>query len=445
MHRSGCGSGATDACPVPENPAVAPRLFIAPANASAVTRHNWHATQKEAIAFGPTEAASSFLPILLARLGASNLEVGLLSTIPNIAGFLLALPIGHFLQGRRNVVPWYAWGRLIGQLALALMGIVLILLPDRRAVPVILAILAVAAVVGSFANFSFYVVMDGLAGLKGRYELMGRRWGIKAAATAVSLPIIGLLLSEVAFPLNYQLMLLGTAVTALVAFRYTRSFRISDQVVGVVVDRASRLVRARASVREVLAERRFLAFVGRHAIFSLGLTMAAPLIPLYYVRELGASDAWIGLIATTHAASTMAGYFLWREPARRRGAAWVLVPSTFGAALFPGALGLIQNELVVAVLVGVYAFCLAGIELALFDALLKAVPAGGMVRFAAFDQGAANLAGMTGPIVGALLAGIVGISGGLMVASLVALAGAVLFAISVGIRRSAAARAAAPP
>ena len=55
----------------------------------------------------------------LARLGASNLQVGLLTTIPNLTGFLLAIPIGHFLQGRRNAVPWYAWGRFVGQLGLA--------------------------------------------------------------------------------------------------------------------------------------------------------------------------------------------------------------------------------------------------------------------------------------------------------------------------------------
>lgn len=394
------------------------------------------------MAFAPTEATASFLPILLARLGASNLQVGLLTTIPNFAGFLLAIPIGHFLQGRRNAVPWYAWGRFVGQLGLAAMGITLVLLPDERAVPVILAIVAVAAVIGSFANFSFYVVMDGLSGPSGRYELMGRRWGIKAAATALSLPVIGFVLSELAFPHNYQLVLLATAIPAAVAFRYTKTFRIPDQVVNEPSEQLAARVRASAFVREVLSERRFLAYVGRHMVFALGLAMAAPLIPLYYVRELGASDAWIGLIGTAHATLTMAGYFLWRAPARRRGASAVLVPSTIGAALFPLVLGVTRNEIAVMGFVGVYAFCLAGIELALFDALLRAVPAGKAVRYAAFDQGAGNFAGMTGPILGAVLASGVGIAGGLTVASAVALLGAGLFAASVLADRRAAVAAA---
>jgi hypothetical protein len=172
--------------------------------------------------------------------------------------------------------------------------------------------------------------------------------------------------------------------------------------------------------------------------------MAAPLVPLYYVRELGASDVWIGLIATAHAALTMTGYFLWRAPARKRGAAWVLVPSTVGAAVFPALLSITRFDPIVPVIVGLNAFCLAGIELALFDALLKAVPAGQAVRFAAFDQGAGNFAGMTGPLIGAVLASAVGIPAGLVASTAVALIGAGLFALSIASGRRAAAPSTSP-
>jgi hypothetical protein len=198
---------------------VLSRLFLAPGNASAETRHNWQATQKEALSFGPTDAAASFLPVLLARLGATNVQVGLLSAIPNLAGFVLAVPLGQFLQGRRNIVPWYSRGRFINQLALAAIGVALIALPPDQVVPAVLAIMGLSAIVGSFANFSFYAVMDGLSGPHGRYELMGRRWGMKGAATAVSLAVIGWILAEVPFPQSYQLVFIATAIAALLAFR----------------------------------------------------------------------------------------------------------------------------------------------------------------------------------------------------------------------------------
>ena len=173
--------------------------------------------------------------------------------------------------------------------------------------------------------------------------------------------------------------------------------------------------------------------------------LAVPLIPLYYVRQLGASDAWIGLIGTTQAVLTMTGYFLWRRPARQRGGAWVLLPSTIGAGLFPALLAVTHQELLVAVLVGGYGISLAGIELAIFDELLKAVPPGQAVRFAALDQGASNFAAMTGPITGALISAAAGIPAGLIAAAVVSLIGAGLFAASVGLRvRTPAARAGQP-
>jgi hypothetical protein len=413
---------------------VLSRLFVVPANLPADTRHNWRATQKEAIAFGPTDAAASFLPVLLARLGATTVQVGLFSAIPNLAGFLLAVPVGHFLQGRRNALPFYSRGRFVNQLTLAAIGLALVVVPLDRVVPVILAIVGLGAILGTLPNFSFYAVMDGLSGPNGRYELMGRRWGIKGGSVAVSLAIIGWILASVPFPESYELVFIATAVAAIIGFRYSRTFRIPDNV-RLPSSTASSFVRAGLFTREVLEQRRFLAFLGRHAVFIFGLSMALPLIPLYYVRVLGVSDAWIGLIGTTQAGLTMAGYFLWRRPARRRGGAWVLVPSTVGCAAFPALLAITHQELLVAVLVGAYGICLAGIDLALFDELMKSIPADQAIRFAALDTGASNFSGMTGPIAGALLASSIGVPGGLMAAGAVSLVGAGLFAATALSRR----------
>ena len=81
---------------------------------------------------------------------------------------------------------------------------------------------------------------------------------------------------------------------------------------------------------------------------------------------------------------------------------------------------------------GLYGICLAGIELGVFDELMKAVPPDQAVRFAALDQGASKFRGMTGPIAGAVISAAIGIPGGLVVAALVTLAGAASFTVSGG-------------
>src|SRR5262245_57143554 len=102
-------------------PSVAiPRWSTAPKSASPTRRHNYAAIQRESAAMGIVNAASVFMPVFLVRIGGTNFEVSLLTAIPAFTGFLLAIPIGAWLQRQRNVVPWYSASRGLGQLVYAL-------------------------------------------------------------------------------------------------------------------------------------------------------------------------------------------------------------------------------------------------------------------------------------------------------------------------------------
>src|SRR5207249_6430616 len=74
----------------------------------AIERHNYRVVQLDSVAMGVVAAATPFLPVFLARLGGSNFEVGLLTTLPALGGLLFAIPFGQLIQRRRNVVPWYS-------------------------------------------------------------------------------------------------------------------------------------------------------------------------------------------------------------------------------------------------------------------------------------------------------------------------------------------------
>jgi hypothetical protein len=93
----------------------------APAGATPVERQNYLNVQIDAIGIGLASAAAPFLPVFLARLGASHFQVGLLTAMPAITGFLLAIIIGRFLQRCRNIVqcpfvtapPLYRWPKAL--------------------------------------------------------------------------------------------------------------------------------------------------------------------------------------------------------------------------------------------------------------------------------------------------------------------------------------------
>ena len=66
----------------------------------------------DGIGVGLVTGVASFLSVFLIRIGASNLQVGLLTSMPAVTGALLAIPIGNFIQRRSNIILWYARARL---------------------------------------------------------------------------------------------------------------------------------------------------------------------------------------------------------------------------------------------------------------------------------------------------------------------------------------------
>src|SRR5512138_607532 len=108
----------------------------------AIQKRNFRYVQIDAIGVSIASISAPFLPVFLARLGATNSQVGLLSSMPGVTGLLLALQVGSFLQRQRNIVPWYSAGRLLVISGYALTGLVPFFLPRDYTVLAVLAIWA---------------------------------------------------------------------------------------------------------------------------------------------------------------------------------------------------------------------------------------------------------------------------------------------------------------
>src|SRR4030043_2255013 len=156
-----------------------------------VQERNKRFVQIDAIGVGTPNAAAPFLPVFLTRLGATPVQVGLLTSMPGITGFILALWVGRFLQRQRNVVPWFSLARLMVISAYALTGIVPFFVPDNILIYVILFIWALATLPQTMVAVGFSVVMNAVSGPEGRYELMSRRWSILGITTAITVAIAG--------------------------------------------------------------------------------------------------------------------------------------------------------------------------------------------------------------------------------------------------------------
>ncbi len=398
-----------------------------PAGVPPVQQHNFRAVQLEGVGVALANAAIPFLPVFLAQLGASNFQVGLLTAMPAAAGLLLSVAVGGWLQSQHSVAPWYARSRLLSILAYGLTGVVTLLLPRAWAVPAVLVVWALATVPQVIVNITFSVVMHAVAGPKLRYDLLSRRWSVMGLVTAAFIALTGQLLERLGFPFNFQVAFMALSVGGLVSAFFANRLRLPDVS---QPPRPSRSVldQWRAFSRLLREHPAFVGISSRRFLYMAGVSLALPIVPLYYVRVAHADDAAIGLISTAQTLTLLIGYRVWTRLSQRRGSRPVLLLTTLGLSIYPALLAATQPVLLIAALAAAAGIIQGGFDLVFFDELMKRVPAEQAPLFVSFDQSAQNLAAVAAPLIGTLLADRLGLGGALLVSAGLRFVAFVLFA-----------------
>ena len=390
--------------------------------------HNAKVMRWDSVAMGVVNAASTYLPVLVARLGGSAFNIGLLTAIPAVAGFTLAIPMGQYLQRSARVITWYSLTRMLANLSYGVIALAVLLAPPEMMVPAIIAIWAIAAIPSTMGTVLFPVVMDGAAGPRGRLELMSRRWSIVGLTMAITVAIIGQFLDRIPPPANYAIAFMTFTLAGLVSYYFSRQFRIPRvEPPPVSEHRGSLAERIRGGLALVRSQPAFLDYSIRHLVYVAGTRLVLPLVPLYYVTVVDAPDAWIGIIATGQSLALIAGYQFWRRQSRLRGTRILLLVVLTVSSLFPAALSLTNQLIVVAALAAVAAFFTAGVDLILFDELMRTVPRQYGVTFVSIDTTLVNLATIVAPLMGAALVGLASIELALQLGAFISLCGVVMF------------------
>ena len=403
------------------------RWFKEPQVGSEVNRKNFLFVQIDAIGIGLANAAAPFLPVFLTRLGATNFQVGLLTSMPALTGLMLALVIGGYLQRKSNIVPWFGTARLLVVLSYALTGIAPFIVPRQYLVFVILAIWALATLPQTIVSILFSVVMNTVAGPEGRFELMSRRWSIMGFTSAITVVIVGQVLDRMGFPFNYQLVFMVLSIGGLISYYFSSHLDLPVRVIPVITMQGSKSQRLKEYWKLIFSQKPFINFALRRFVYLTGVSLAAPLFPLYFVRQLHASDAWIGLINTSSTAVMIVGYFFWVRRSRKHGTRMVLLWTTLGLSLYPFLVAITGRVEVVVLLAGMAGIFQAGLDLIFFDELMRSIPVEYSATFVSFAQSMQYLSAVVSPIIGTILADTIGISGALIVAAAIRLLGFVLF------------------
>jgi MFS family permease len=392
-----------------------------------VQKRNIRNVQVDGVGVSLSNIAAPYLPVFLTRLGASNFQVGLLSSMPGMTGLLLAVFVGQFLQTRKNVVPWYSLSRLLVVLCYALTGILTLVLAEKSVIAATLIIWAAATLPQIVLAVAFTVVMNAVAGPEGRYALLSRRWAILGVSTVIGTFIVTRVIDLIAFPINYAVMFLVLSLGGFLSYYFSNQLQIPDQVSELQPQKKTFPEQLKDFLALLRANPAFVSFASKRFVYLSALALSLPVMPLYYVRKVNATDSQIGTFSMAMTMVMLAGYFLWPRLSRLRGGRFVLLATTFGMIFYPALTAATTHVNTMILISGLAGLFQSGLDLVFFDELMKVVPAEQGATFVAMAQAMQYLSTVLAPLIGAWVVSYIDLSGALWLSAGLRLIGFLLF------------------
>jgi MFS family permease len=345
-------------------------------------------------------SAATFNGILAVRLGASNESIGLLTSIPALLAILISIPSGRFLQSRTHKKPWILWGLAIfrtGYLLVALVPLLKVFNMPVGSIAVWLIILF--SMPAQFFTIGFIPFLAETIPEEQRAAVFAARNIILGVTTSIFTLAAGLWLNLVLYPVNYQILYAATFGVSMFSLYYLVKIDARE--------RPSIQPQKVKSIREQLrgyqkafaTQPGFVRIVRNTFLYGIGIWLATPIYVLFYVKTLGADEAWIGLNGTVAALVSIFGFIFWRWAMARLGEPLTLKINIILAGLYPLLVGIFHNLTLTLLATALNGVVSAGISLSHLNTLLKVMPEDQRPEYHAIFSTFMNLGAFICPLV----------------------------------------------
>jgi MFS family permease len=278
--------------------------------------------------------ATAFASMFAARMGASDFQIGLVSSLPPVFGLAVLIPAAlatDRMKNKRRMVE-------ISILMLAACYLAVGLTPFLGEFRVwgMVGLFALSNAPAAIYGASWQAYFSDVVPPDLRNDYYARRTKLIFLTGAVVVLLTGLLLAYLPRTDGDRIHLyqLFFAIAFLASFLQIQLIR---KVQGGDAPRPATEARHRlaSSMRSLLHSRPFLAFSGLSLLLYVAWQMAWPLFFLTQVRYLGADEAWMSWIAVLTALLNMATTGYWSRFIARHGVRLTLVIGIIGLATSP--------------------------------------------------------------------------------------------------------------
>jgi len=373
-------------------------------------------------------AAAAFNAAYALRLGATNAEIGLLSSIPALLALLITIPAGQFLNRRARRMPWVVGSLTLARLGYLAVALIPFFVPTPTAGSLVIWALIVLSAPASVFGVGWNSMLADVVPEAKRARLFAARNIISAAVITGGAFLAARWLAITVFPINYQAVYLIGFAGAAISTLYITRMRVPDSVVAPAATQRITPGALIAGARDAFRQQPdFTKIVVSTLAHGMGLWMIGPVYVLYYVRQLSASDSWIGANAMIANLTPVIGYTIWQRVVARRGENWVLRLTISLIGLYPILVGLTPNLTIILVWTALQGLIAPGVNLGHFPMLLKVCPAEGRPLFLGIYTTIMNIGAFVMPLVGVGLADRVGFMPVLIAGGAMCLLGSSLF------------------
>ncbi len=374
-------------------------------------------------------AAATFNAAFALRLGATNEDIGLLTSLPSLIAMAISIPAGRFLQARTRRKPWIVGSLLMHRAGFLLVALVpLLKLAGLNQGTVLVALLITISTPAHFFNVGWIPLLADVIPMERRASVISARNIGANATTSVAVFLFGLWLKNAAFPMNYQVMYVVGFCVSLLSQYFIIKVNVPEHPPVAMPPGAFSLKTQWRSMRDALRnEPQFQRLTTNTLMHGIGVWLASPLYILYYVRQLDASDAWIGLQATVLTATTIMGWLIWRRVIQRYGEATILRLMIVTIGLIPILVGLLPNLTLILFVVALNGLISPAVNLSHFNTLLKITPAAERPMYTGLYTTIVNVGAFVCPLIGVAVAGWIGLAPALIVFGALSIAGSSSF------------------
>lgn len=311
--------------------------------------------------------SNNYFPLFaISVLGASNYEVGLISSLPQFIG-MFAMVIGSVILNRLNEKKIFTlYSFLLARIFL--LGMVFVVfVPEKYQSILFILLVGLMNFPFSFANLSWQSLIADIIPEDRRNSFFSNRNRVMTFVGMISTFIIGFFLQlfDSRNPLPYQLLYFTAFVCAILEIYYLKKHK--EPIKKVETSKQKSKLNFGFSV---FKHKPFFYFIICSLFFNFAWQMCWSLFSIYQIKYAGATGLWISLFAVANSIGQVVSYKWWGRMADKHSHAKMLVLVSLGMAAAP-FLTVLSTNLLYIVMVNIFAgLFVSGTVLLLFNQLL---------------------------------------------------------------------------